>query len=204
MKEITQEHIEVGPTIFKRVRVVGKTLCRVRPNGTRFTDVVNGEIVDDPFTIVHVEDVATGEKYDFNIRHLTAGHLLLNHLIVDEALYPGNGNIVEDYSDKPELCKEYEATFRWIPEGAEYQDKKGAWHKYRKCNRYKLEIAIAAPTKEDAAGDLFEFMQGSPYDGTNASEEDQKLYDELLDIAAKWEDKKKRNKSCSLCPIGEI
>ena len=191
MEDNTEKHIEIGPVIFKRVRITGKTLCRERHDGTRFASVIDGKTVDDPFTILHVEDVETGEKYDFNIRHLTAKRLFLDHLLVDETLYPLNGNIVEDYSDRPELCKEYEATFRWIPEDAEYQDKNGVWHKYRKCNRYKLEIANAAPTKEDVADELFEFMQGRPYDATNATVEDRDLYNELLGIVTKWEDEEK-------------
>lgn len=195
MEDNSEKHIEIGPVIFKRVRITGKTLCRERHDGTRFTSVIDGKTVDDPFTILHVEDVETGEKYDFNIRHLTAKSLFLDHLLVDDTLYPLNGNIVEDYSDRPELCKEYEATFRWIPEGAEYQDKNGVWHKYRKCNRYKLEIALEALTEEErkriATNKLFEFMQGRPYDATNATVEDRDLYNELLGIVTKWEDEEK-------------
>ena len=195
MEDNTEKHIEIGPVIFKRVRITGKTLCRERHDGTRFSSVIDGKTVDDPFTILHVEDVETGEKYDFNIRHLTARSRCLHHLIVDDTLYPLNGNIVEDYSDRPELCKEYEATFRWIPEGAEYQDKNGVWHKYRKCNRYKLEIGLEALTEEErkrlATNQLFELMQGRPYDATNATVEDQKLYNELLDTVTKWEDEEK-------------
>lgn len=192
MKEISQEHIEASPVILKRIRVVGKTLCRARHNGVCFTKVVNGEIVNDPFTIVHVEDVATGEKFDLSISHRMD---CVSHLIVDETLYPGNDNVEVDYSGTPEGLKEYDAALQWIPEGAEYKDKNGIWHPYRKCNRYKLVYAIEALTEEKrrriAAMETFEFMQGRPYNETDASEEEQKLYDELLDIVTKWEHNKK-------------
>lgn len=192
MKEISQEHIEASPVIFKRVRITGKTLCRERHDGTRFASVIDGKTVDDPFTILHVEDVATGEKFDLSISHRMA---CVSHLIVDETLYPGNDNIEVDYSGTPEGLKEYDAALQWIPEGAEYKDKNGIWHPYRKCNRYKLVYAIEALTEEKrrriAAMETFEFMQGRSYNETDASEEEQKLYDELLGTVTKWEDKEK-------------
>ena len=192
MKEISQKHIEASPVILKRIRVVGKTLCRARHNGVYFTKVVNGEIVNDPFTIVHVEDVATGEKFDLSISHRMD---CVSHLIVDETLYPGNDNVEVDYSGTPEGLKEYDAALQWIPEGAEYKDKNGIWHPYRKCNRYKLVSAIEALTEEErkriATNKLFEFMQGRSYDVTNATPEDRDLYNELLDTVTKWEDEEK-------------
>ena len=77
MEDNTEKHIEIGPVIFKRIRITGKTLCRERHDGTRFTSVIDGKTVDDHFTILHAEDVETGEKYDFNIRHLTAQSVAL-------------------------------------------------------------------------------------------------------------------------------
>jgi hypothetical protein len=186
---IVTSHIEATDFVTKRIKILGKTLIR-EMNGKKITETVevNGKKteVEAPFTVLNAKDMDTGEplRQGICIPHRGAKSRMLDHLCVDPNAYPNtSGNIECNYGESHRLCREYEVTLRYIPEGAEYQDKNGEWHAYRKTNTYILEMAMAVAkahdAKADAVLDMFELMQGYPYNPMTATAEDKHIYLEL-------------------------
>ena len=187
---ISTSHIEAKKIVTKRVIVFGKTLYR-ELGGKKLTETVevNGKKneIDSPFTLINAKDVATGEvlTQGIFIPHRGAELRKLEHLCVDVNAYPNDkGNIVLNFSNEPHRCRTYDVTLLWIPEGAEYQDKDGNWHPYRKTETYLLQTAIEVASerteKLQAVAEIFEMMQGHSYDSTKATAEDKEIYLSIL------------------------